>query len=76
MNMNIRVIDCNPIVGFVDYGTIECDTNNIYSGLGTKMRCKKCGHAWLSENEVAGTDTCPKCFATGRDVIMWGCYHV
>lgn len=42
--MEIRVIDCDAIVGFVDYGTIDSEKNGGYS---TKMRCKKCGAAWL-----------------------------
>ena len=36
--MEIRVIDCDAIVGFVDYGTIDSEKNGGYS---TKMRCKK-----------------------------------
>lgn len=73
--MIIRVIDCNPIVGFVDYGTIEFDEHdtNPYASKATKMRCMKCGAAWLAENEVAGTDVCPECLATDKYVIMWGC---
>ena len=47
--MEIRVIDCDAIVGFVDYGTIDSEKNG---GWSTKMRCKKCGAAWLAENYI------------------------
>lgn len=35
--MEIRVIDCDAIVGFVDYGTIDSEKNG---GWSTKMRVK------------------------------------
>ena len=38
--MEIRVIDCDAIVGFVDYGIIDSEKNG---GWSTKMRCRKCG---------------------------------
>ena len=65
--MEIRVIDCDAIVGFVDYGTIDSEKNGGYS---TKMRCKKCGAAWLAENYATGYDTCPKCGATGKKYVI------
>lgn len=47
--MEIRVIDCDAIVGFVDYGTIDSEKNGGYS---TKMRCKKCGeYFWQTDDE-------------------------
>ena len=52
--MEIRVIDCDAIVGFVDYGTIDSEKNG---GWSTKMRCKKCGAAWLAENYINGIET-------------------
>ena len=65
--MEIRVIDCDAIVGFVDYGTIDSETNG---GWSTKMRCRKCGAAWLAENHASGIDSCPKCGATGKKYVM------
>lgn len=65
--MKTRIIDYNAITGFVDYG--ECDSE-INGGYTAKMRCKKCGNAWLSANYVDGYFTCPKCGATGKTVVI------
>ena len=66
-SMKIRVIDCDAIVGFVDYGTIDSEKNG---GWSTKMRCRKCGAAWLAENYINGIETCPKCNATGKRYVI------
>lgn len=66
-SMKIRVIDCDAIVGFVDYGTIDSEKNG---GWSTKMRCRKCGAAWLAENHASGIDSCPKCGATGKKYVI------
>lgn len=66
-SMEIRVIGCDAIVGFVDYGTIDSEKNG---GWSTKMRCKKCGAAWLAENYINGIETCPKCNATGKKYVI------
>ena len=60
-------MDCDAIVGIVDYGVFDTETNG---GYATKMRCKSCGNAWISENYVDGNDTCPKCGATGKGCII------
>ena len=65
--MKIRIFDYDAIVGFVDYGTIDSEVNG---GWSTKMRCKKCGAAWISENYVTGNDTCPKCNAIGKKYVI------
>ena len=65
--MEIRVIDYDAVVGFVDYGTIDSEKNG---GWCTKMRCKKCGAAWLTENHADGRYSCPKCKATGKGCII------
>lgn len=65
--MEIRVIDYDAVVGFVDYGTIDSEKNG---GWLTKMRCKKCGAAWLAENHADGRYSCPKCGATGKGCII------
>lgn len=65
--MEIRVIDCDAIVGFVDYGTIDSEKNG---GWSTKMRCKKCGATWLAENYINGIEKCPKCNATGKKYVI------
>lgn len=65
--MKVRVINCDVIVGFVDYGISDSKVNGGYS---TKMRCKKCGNAWLAENYLCGRDTCPKCNTTGKRYII------
>lgn len=65
--MEIRVIDYDAVVGFVDYGIIDSEKN---SGWSTKMRCKKCGTAWLAENHVNGIETCPKCNTTGKKYVI------
>lgn len=61
--MEVKVIDCDAIVGFVDYGIIDSEKN---SGWSTKMRCKKCGAAWLAENYINGI----KCNATGKKYVI------
>ena len=43
--MEIRVIDCDAIVLFVDYGTIDSEKNG---GWSTKMRCKKMRRSMVS----------------------------
>ncbi len=64
-NLNdLRIMDYSPITGLVDYGVAPKENMWI-----TKMRCNICGGAWLAENYIDGTDICPKCGATGRDVI-------
>lgn len=60
-----RILDCNKITGFVDYGEVDLTKNGGYS---TKMRCKKCGAAWLDVNHQNGRSECPKCRAKGKDV--------
>lgn len=65
--MEIIVIDYDAVYGYVNYGSIDINKNGGYS---TKMRCKKCGNAWLAENFLNGHDTCPKCKATGKRFIM------
>ena len=65
--MEIRVIDYDAVVGFVDYGTIDSEKNGCWY---TKMRCKKCGAAWLVENHADGRYSCPKCKATGKGCII------
>lgn len=65
--MKTRILEYNAIVGFVDYGYADSENNG---GYYTKMRCKKCGAAWLAENHVSGIDTCLKCGATGKGWVI------
>lgn len=37
---DVIVIDCDAVYGYVNYGTINSETNG---GYYTKMRCRKCG---------------------------------
>ena len=68
--MQIHIIDCNPVVGHVNFGSIEWDENNPYDfGRCTKMRCYNCGAAWLAENYIDGRDTCPECGSSGKKYI-------
>ena len=62
----IFIMDCDAVYGFVNYGSMDLEDNG---GYATKMRCKKCGNAWLDINYVAGYDTCPKCGASGKTVM-------
>lgn len=61
---DIRIMEYNAITGLVDYGVTS--KKNLWI---TKMRCKICGAAWIAEDYASGTDICPKCGATERDVI-------
>lgn len=65
--MKIRICDYDKVYGFVDYGEFDLEKNG---GRTAKMRCKKCGAAWLSENYVAGFDTCPECGANKKSEIL------
>lgn len=65
--MKIRVINYDVIVGFVDYGTIDSEKNG---GWSTKLRCRKCGAAWLAENYINGYNTCPKCNITSEKYVI------
>lgn len=65
--MKMRIFDCNPVCGFVDYGSIDTLSKKKWV---TKMRCKKCGNAWLSENHLNGHNECPKCHAIGKCYII------
>lgn len=67
--MKEYVIDCNPVNGVVNYGSIDCDLNR-YTFI-TKIRCFNCGNAWLAENYVDGADCCPKCGIRGKKFIKW-----
>lgn len=67
MEMKVRIIDSDAIVGFVDYGICDSDKNG---GYATKMRCKKCGAAWLAENYPGGKDFCPECKAKGKKYVI------
>lgn len=62
----IHIYDFDAVYGFVDYGSMDSKDNGSYA---TKMRCKKCGAAWLDINHVDGYFTCPKCNASGTSVI-------
>ena len=66
MYMLINVIDNDAIYGYVNYGTADTNKNG---GYYTKMRCKKCGAAWLAENHLNGHSICPKCEAEENNVI-------
>lgn len=62
--MKIFVFDSNLVIGFVNYGSIEVSDDgefNPYEGAATKMRCYKCGAAWLAENYIGGDFICPTC---------------
>lgn len=61
----MRIMDYSPITGLVDYGITPKE--KLWT---TKMRCKVCGAAWLAENYTGGTDMCPKCSTTGKNVIF------
>lgn len=63
MDKGIDIVEYNPIIGLVDYGISTDD-------YATKMRCKSCGGAWLAENYVGGTDVCPKCGESGKNVMF------
>ena len=65
--MKIRVINYDVIVVFVDYGTIDSEKNG---GWSTKLRCRKCGAAWLAENYINGYNTCPKCNITSEKYVI------
>ena len=65
--MKVRIIDSDAIVGFVDYGIYDSEKNG---GYVTKMRCKKCGAAWLAENYAGGKDFCPECKAKGKKYVI------
>ena len=65
--MKIRVIDYDAIVGFIDYRAIDSEKNG---GWSTKMRCRKCGAAWLAENHINGYNTCPKCNTTNEKYVI------
>ena len=62
----VRIMDYDAVHGFVDYGEVDLEKNGGYSA---KMRCKKCGAAWIDINYVDGHDTCPKCNTSGKNVI-------
>ena len=62
----IFVYDYDPVYGFVDYGSMDSETNG---GWAAKMRCKKYGAAWLNVNHIDGYTTCPECGASGRNVF-------
>ena len=62
----IHVYDYDAVYGFVDYGSVDSEDNGGYSA---KMRCKKCGAAWLDINHLDGHFTCPDCGASGKNVI-------
>lgn len=63
----VRILDYDAVHGFVDYGEVDLKKNGGYSA---KMRCKKCGAAWLDINHLNGYDTCPKCGASGREYVV------
>lgn len=63
----IRVIDYNPVFGFVDYGEVDLDKNGGYCA---KMRCKRCGAAWIDINHLDGHFTCPNCGTSKKGHIM------
>ena len=62
----ICVYDYDAVCGFVSYGSMDSEKNG---GYAAKMRCKKCGAAWLDINHVDGYFTCPDCGASGRNVM-------
>lgn len=64
--MKLMIIDNDAVYGFVNYGTIDSEKNG---GWTTKMRCRKCGAAWLAEYFTNGHDVCPKCQATGNNIM-------
>lgn len=51
--LKIHIMDCDAIYGLVDYGYLDSETNG---GYAAKMRCRKCGAAWLDINYVDGHD--------------------
>lgn len=61
------VYDYDAIHGFVNYGVMGEEDNG---GYAAKMRCKKCGAAWLDINYIDGYDACPKCGARGKKYVM------
>ena len=65
MKDKIRILQYNAIVGFVDYGSVECDSKELT--YITKMRCKLCGAAWIAENYRFGSDACPNCLENKND---------
>lgn len=62
----IFIYDCDAVYGFVYYGSMDEDDNG---GYAAKMRCRKCGAAWLDINHLDGYFTCPKCGASGGSVM-------
>ena len=63
----LRIIDYDAVFGFVDYGEVDLYKNGGYSA---KMRCRKCGAAWIDINHLDGYFTCPKCGTNKRGHIM------
>ena len=59
MKDKMRILQYDAIVGFVDYGSVECDSEELT--YITKMRCKLCGAAWIAENYRFGSVACPNC---------------
>lgn len=60
------IMDYDKVYGFVNYGSMDENANG---GRASKMRCKKCGAAWLDINYAGSRDTCPKCGAHGKRYI-------
>lgn len=65
--LKIHIMDCDAIYGLVDYGYLDSETNG---GYAAKMRCRKCGAAWLDVNYVDGHDTCPECGSYGHRFVV------
>ncbi len=65
MKDKMRILQYDAIVGFVDYGSVEYDSEELT--YITKMRCKLCGAAWIAENYRFGGDACPNCLENKND---------
>ena len=61
----MRILQYDAIVGFVDYGSVECDSEELT--YITKMRCKLCSAAWIAENYRFGSVSCPNCLENKND---------
>lgn len=68
MKDKMRILQYDAIVGFVDYGSVEYDSEEVFLTYISKMRCKLCGAAWIAENYRFGYDACPNCLENKGDV--------
>ena len=67
MAEKVTIMEYDAVHGFANFGEMDFEKNG---GYAAKMRCKKCGAAWLDVNHQNGYDTCPECGTNSRRHII------